>query len=176
MTQNVPDFTTMLRAAERSAVHLEMRDVYSVGDEVAEFEAFKRTGHVHLDPTAAWWPVWLGIVRETVGRGVVMRRARIVSEPVTDYIRWEHAATPLNIDAGEQVRWLSRRQASDIALPGNDFWLIDDTLVRWNHFTGVGDWDDPKYSVSDDPAVIKLCETAFETVWERGTPHAQYTV
>ncbi|MCX5303114.1 hypothetical protein OG304_06565 [Streptomyces sp. NBC_00160] len=177
MTQNgVPDFVTMLRSAERSAVHLEMRDVYSVGDEVAEFERFRQTGEIVLDPTAAWWPAWLGIVRETVGRGVVMRRARIVSEPVTDYIRWEHAATPLNVEAGEQVRWLPRRQASDIALPGNDFWLIDDRLVRWNHFTGVGDWDDPKYSVSEVPAVVRLCADAFAAVWERAVDHEKYTV
>ncbi|WP_416371179.1 hypothetical protein [Streptomyces sp. MB09-01] len=49
-------------------------------------------------------------------------------------------------------------------------------MVRWNHFTGVGDWDDPKHSVSDRPAVIKLRETAFQTVRERGIPHDQYTV
>lgn len=30
-----------------------------------------------------------------------------------------------NVKAGEEVRWLPRRQASDLALPGNDFWLFD---------------------------------------------------
>ncbi|WP_209445587.1 DUF6879 family protein [Streptomyces roseochromogenus] len=64
-----------------------MRDAYGVGDEAEEFEQSKRTGHVDLDPTARWWPDWQGMVRETVGRGVMMRRSRIVSEPVTDYIR-----------------------------------------------------------------------------------------
>jgi hypothetical protein len=78
----------------------------------------------------------------TLARGVVMRRARIVSEPVTDYIRWEHAVTPLNLDAGEQVRWLPRRHASDIPLPGNDFWLIDGRLAMFHFFTGDGDWAD----------------------------------
>ncbi len=106
-----------------------MRDVYGVGDEVEEIEHFTRTGQITLDPTASFWPEWLGIVKDTLTRGVVMRRARIVSEPVTDYIRWEHAVTPLNLGAGEQVRWLPRRHASDIPLPGNDFWLIDDRLA-----------------------------------------------
>ncbi|MEO3840578.1 DUF6879 family protein [Streptomyces sp. B22F1] len=32
----------------------------------------------------------------------------------------------------EAVMWLPRRRASDIALPGNDFWLFDGRLVRWN--------------------------------------------
>lgn len=48
--------------------------------------------------------------------------------------------TPWNIEAGEEVRWLPRRRASTIALPGNDFWLIDRHTVVWNHFTGAGDW------------------------------------
>lgn len=173
---SVPDFAELLRGAQHSAVHLEMRDRYGVGDEAEEIELFARTGDIDLDPTARWWPEWLGLVRETLARGVVMRRARIVSEPVTDYIRWEHAATVLNVGAGEQVRWLPRRNASDIALPGNDFWLIDDRLVMFHFFSGDGDWVDPGCELTEDPAAVSLCASAFETVWERGIPHEKYTV
>ncbi len=109
------------------------------------------------------------MVREAVGRGVVMRRARIVSVPVTDYIRYEHAGTPVNL-AGELVRRLPRRQASDIALPGNDFWLFDKSVVLFNHFTGDGAWDEPRWSATRDPAVIELCARAFEAVWDRAIP------
>ena len=45
-----------------------------------------------------------------------MRRARVVSEPVTDYIRYEHDLTFANVAAGELVRWLPRRNAADIAV------------------------------------------------------------
>ena len=177
MSQNsVPDFAELLSGARRTAVHLEMRDRYGVGDEAEEIERFTRTGEIALDPTASWWPQWLGIVKETLARGVVMRRARIVSEPVTDYIRWEHAVTPLNLDAGEQVRWLPRRHACDIALPGNDFWLIDNNLVVFHFFTGDGDWADPGFETTQDPAAVNLCAAAFEAVWERGIPHGKYTV
>ncbi|MFJ3877439.1 DUF6879 family protein [Streptomyces sp. NPDC090077] len=174
MSQNAPDFAALMRKAEHSAVHLEMRDSYGVGDEAEEFAEFKRTGHVDLDPTARWWPEWLGIVRDTVGRGVVMRRARIVSEPVTDYIKWEHAVTPMNIGAGELVRWLPRRKASDIALPGNDLWLIDRRLVMFHWWTGDGDWAGHEFT--EEPAVVKMVSDAFETVWERATPHDLYAV
>ena len=51
---------------------------------------------------------WLDLIREVTGRGVPVRRARVVSEPVTDYIRFEHATTDSNVAAGEQVRWLPR--------------------------------------------------------------------
>ncbi|MCC3766697.1 DUF6879 family protein [Streptomyces sp. UNOC14_S4] len=173
---NVPDFAELLRAARRTAVHLEMRDSYAVGDEADSFHRFKRAGEADLDPDSAFWQGWTPIVRETVGRGVVMRRARIVSEPVTDYIRYEHALTPVNIALGEQVRWLPRREASDIALPGNDFWLIDDRLVQFNFFTGDGDWASPGYLCSENTAVVELCSSAFEAVWERGVDHEKYAI
>ncbi|AVH93704.1 hypothetical protein C5L38_00205 [Streptomyces sp. WAC00288] len=177
MSRNsVPSFADLLASTRYSAVHLEMRDMYSVADEAEEFEHFKRTGALELDPTARWWPGWLGMVREAVGRGVVMRRARIVSEPVTDYIRWEHASTPLNLGAGELVRWLPRRQAVDIALPGADFWLFDGRIVQFNIFTGDGEWASPPKKFSQDPAVVTLCASAFETVWERAVDHEKYTV
>jgi hypothetical protein len=97
-----------------------------------------------------------------------------VSEPVTDYIRYEHAGTVVNLGAGEDVRWLPRRQASTIALPGNDFWLIDGRLVRWNHFTGDG--ASAPGEITDDPDAARLCADAFEAVWSRATPHDEYKI
>ncbi|MBC3844691.1 hypothetical protein GXW82_44340 [Streptacidiphilus sp. 4-A2] len=172
--QNVPDFSTMLKQATRSAVHLEMRDSYGIAAEAAQFEEFKRSGAVDDDPGSENWSGWVSQVREAVGRGVKVRRARIVSEPVTDYIRYEHAGTVVNLAAGELVRWLPRRRASGIALPGNDFWLFDGTVVRFNHFTGDGASGGPE--VCEDPAVTKLCARAFEAVWDRAIPHEQYSV
>ena len=78
----------------------------------------------------------------------------------------------LNIAAGEDVRWLSRRNATDIALPGNDFWLFDSSLVLVNHFDGEG--ENMEVELTEDPEVAKLCESAFEAVWKRATPHAEF--
>ncbi|GAA1991090.1 DUF6879 family protein [Kitasatospora viridis] len=172
--QNVPDFWSLLQSAQETAVHLELRDSYGVSDEAEEFEEFKRSGAFDDDPESEGWAAWVPLVRETVARGVVMRRARIVSEPVTDYGRFLHASTGVIVGAGEQVHWLPRRHASDIALPGNDFWLIDGRLVQFHHFTGDGDW--AGHDVTEEPAVAELCVAAFEAVWRRATPHDQYTV
>ncbi|MEV7090826.1 DUF6879 family protein [Streptomyces sp. NPDC093085] len=61
---------------------------------------------------------WTDLVRKATARGVVVRRARIVSEPLSDYTRCEYDVTgAVNLAGGEQVRWLPRRRASDIALP-----------------------------------------------------------
>jgi len=77
-----------------------------------------------------------------------------------------------NLAAGEQVRWLPRQQASDLALPGNDFWLFDGIAVLFNYFGGDGGAAGTE--LRDDPAVVSLCATAFEAVWDRAVPHGDY--
>jgi hypothetical protein len=161
-------FAELLRSCERSAVHLEMRDLYTPSHPwfrawlAGDAEEFER----RLPRP------WLELIRETTSRGVRVRRCRIVSEPVSDYIRFEHATTDSNVAAGEEVCWLPRRRASDLALPGNDFWVFDDRLVQFNHFTGDGSSAGPENRA--DYAVVELCRTAFEAVWERAIPHEDY--
>ena len=158
----------LFATCERSAVHLEMRDAYSADDPV--FQDW-RAG-IDVDP-ASRWREWFDLVSGTTARSVEIMRARIVSEPISTYIRYEYEITDgLNIAAGEQVRWLPRRGASDLALPGNDFWVFDYRLVAINHFGGEGEWLD--IELSTDPAMLKLCVAAFEAVWERATSHADY--
>lgn len=96
--------------------------------EFSELPAGARQSAVHLE------------TRDTYR--VSVRRARVVSEPVTQYIRWEHYVTHSNVAAGEQVRWLSRRDAIGVLLPANDFWIFDGRLMRVHHFSGDGDWTD----------------------------------
>ncbi|RKR91450.1 hypothetical protein BDK92_5846 [Micromonospora pisi] len=168
----MPSFDELLRDCKRSAVHLEMRDSYMQDDPML---TAWRAGH-RDDPAdrESWWRPWLDLMADTTGRGVKVRRARIVSEPVSEYIRFEHDITFTNLAAGEQVRWLPRRQATDLALPGNDFWLFDDELVLVNHFDGDGNWSPEPMELTSEPDVVKLCATAFEAVWERATPHEDY--
>jgi hypothetical protein len=173
MKPKVPSFVELLDSAERSAVHLEMRDVYAVAEE-ADDVALWNSGAWTIEDGRRSLAAWLELVARTVSRGVAVRRARIVSEPITSYIRYEYALTPLNLEAGEDVRWLPRRHALGLAVPANDFWLIDDRVVRFNHFSGAGEAVEPE--MSDDSAVVALCAAAFEAVWARGIPHAVYEV
>lgn len=154
-----------------SAVHLEMRDAYQPGD--PEFLAW-RNGK-RLDPDAdrsQWWRPFLDVVSETTARGVVMRRARIVSEPVTDYIRYEYDVTFPNVLAGELVRWLPRRKAADIPLPGTDLWMFDGEAVLFTYFSGVGEVVDRELRTERE--VVDMVSSSFEAVWERATPHEEY--
>jgi hypothetical protein len=174
MPSSAPTFDELIAGCTHSAVHLEMRDSYAVDYEAGPFADWKSGFRHDRDDRASWWRPWLDLISQTVARGVVVRRARIVSEPVSEYTRFLYDGTFTNVAAGEHVRWLPRRRASDIALPGNDFWLFDGHLIRWNHFTGEG--ASAGGEVSDDPAAAKLCDAAFEAVWERAVPHDQYEI
>jgi hypothetical protein len=167
MAEKFPALNDLLRAAQRAALHLEMRDTYAGTDlSFTDWLAGRPFDDSDLD---AWWH---GIIRPLVARRVDVRRARIVSEPVSDYIRYEYETTAAaSIAAGERVRWLPRRQASDLTLPGNDFWLVDDRVV-FNHFSGEGEMTEVE--VNSEPAVVKLCAAAFEAVWERAIDHEEY--
>jgi hypothetical protein len=163
----VPTFSELIAATTASAVHLEMRDAYTPDDQrFLDWLAGKPL------PEQAN-PEWSALVRTHAARGVRFRRARVVSEPIAPFIRFEYEITAtVNIAAGEQVRWLPRRRASDLCLPGNDFWVFDDRLVRFGYFAGDGEF--LEHELADDPAVVRQCSTAFEVVWDRAVPHAEY--
>jgi hypothetical protein len=163
----VPPFRELIAETTTSAAHLEMRDAYTPSDpQFLDWLA----GRPIPEPAL---PDWYALVRAHVARGVRFRRARVVSEPLAPYIRFEHAMTgATNVAAGEDVRWLPRRLASDLCLPGNDFWLFDDRLIRFHHFSGEGEIVEDE--LCDDPAVIRMCAAAFESIWGRAVPHADY--
>ncbi|MFI6053903.1 DUF6879 family protein [Streptomyces violascens] len=171
MPSSVPGFAELLGRCERSAVHLELRDSYAPTE---RFDAWKRGERIDWEDRASWWHPYDQLIADTVARGVVIRRARIVSEPVSEYIRWEHYVTRANVTAGEEVRWLPRRRAAATALPGNDFWLFDGAVLRVHHFSGDGVVVEDE--ITKDPDLVKLCSAAFEAVWERAVPHHLYDI
>jgi hypothetical protein len=158
----------LFRSAERSAVHLEMRDGYVLDDpDWLDWQAGN-----HFDP-AERWRDFHNLIAATVARGVEVRRARIMSEPVTDYIKFEYDVTAdHNIAAGEKVRWLPRQLTSGLTVPPNDFWVFDEKVVIWNHFAGDDSWVGEERS--DDLDLAKLCVASFDAVWDRAIPHEEY--
>lgn len=162
----------LIATFNREALHLEMRDVYAVKDEAQRFARFLEKGYRDHDAEAEERQSWMTIIRHATAAGKVFRRARIISEPVTDYIRYEWDGTGSNVAAGEKIKWLPRRLASAIALPGNDFWLFDESTVVFTVFTGEGDVGERQ--LTTDPAVVQFCKSAFEAVWSIAIPHGEY--
>ena len=107
-----------------------------------------------------WLQGWCTVLREAVSAGKLVRRARIISEPLSDYQRWSYGIAQSMVDAGEDIRWVPRRLVSSVAIPGNDFYLVDNRLVVFLTYSGSG-LDAGKFT-SSDPADIQLCRSSFD--------------
>ena len=78
---------------------------------------------------------WLAVVRAGVAAGKVLQRVHVVSEPLTDYLRFEIGwSYQLNAEAGEDIR-ISRAAA---ALPADDYWLFDSRALARLHYGDDG--------------------------------------
>jgi len=102
----------LIRSSQRSALHLEMRDAYTLSD--SRFTSWQSGFRYDPADRASWWRPWLDVVADATSRGVQVRRTRIVSEPLSEYMRFEYDITFTNVEAGEEIRWLPRRRASGL--------------------------------------------------------------
>jgi hypothetical protein len=162
----------LLANCQREAVHLELRDSYALSIEADRFAGFLATGTRDHEAEAPERRYWSDLVGGLTRAGKRVRRARVVSEPVSDYIRFEWAGTQVIVEAGEEVRWLPRRLASPLLLPGNDFWLFDAVVVVFSVFDGAGEVVERQ--LADDQPTVERCLTAFESVWRLAIPHGDY--
>jgi hypothetical protein len=161
-------FEGLLTGFEREAVHLETRDAYGTAVELPHMAKWAAREPDDLE----WLQGWCATLRDGVKAGKSVRRARIVSEPLSDYQRWSFSIADPMVEAGEDIRWVPRRLMSSIAFPGNDFYLFDDRLIVFLIYAGNGLATDKL--VSTDPADIQLCRSAFEAAWKLSIPHSEY--
>ncbi len=162
------EFDRLLSDFAREALHLETRDAYGTAVELPYMAKWAAGEPDDLQ----WLEGWCSTLREHVKAGKSVRRVRIVSEPLSDYQRWSHSIAQPMVEAGEDIRWVPRRLVSSVALPGNDFYLFDDSLTVFLIYAGNGLGTDKV--TSTDPADIRLCRSAFEAVWKLSTPHSDY--
>jgi len=161
-----------LTTYQREALHLEMRDVYATDIEKSRFATWLRGEPLDPEAEAAWWQPWRDLMRRNIEAGKTLRRLRIISEPVTDYIRFEWLDAEQLVEAGEDVRWLSRRHASPLLLPGNDCWLFDRETVAFTYFDGDGHV--LRHELTTDPQLVNQCLIAFEAAWGKAVPHRDF--
>ncbi|WP_406834871.1 DUF6879 family protein [Streptomyces sp. AHU1] len=155
----------------RDAFHLELRDDYSVPDEDTPF----RTWLNGRDTDPSYLTPWTQLVRQCTERGMTVRRVRVVTEPITPYIQWEHALTPQNEEAGEDIRWLPRHllpQTITFPFDGRDWWLYDDQLLAVGHFDTDGRVLGSQ--LIRDPATVAACAALRDQLWSVAIPHADY--
>ena len=124
--QLVQDFDSLFR---RRVFRLETLDWYDAPNEHEPYSRFLAGAPADW----AWREPWKRLVRNVRASGRTMSRVHVVSEPDSDYVRFELLRVyPANVEAGEDVRILRRATAErlslDLALDG-DFWQFDNHLT-----------------------------------------------
>jgi hypothetical protein len=157
-----------LALSGKRAFHLEQRDSYNVA---AEDEAFGRWLRGEPDDYA-WHQDWLTFLRQATMAGVAVQRVRLASVPHTGYIRWGLDVSPLNIEAGEDIRYLPRHLAEDIKLPDEDYWLLDDDTLILSVFSPDGRTGG--FAREPGAELLSQCLVVRDQVWDRAVSYAQY--
>lgn len=118
------------------AWRLEALDTYDIGDEREQFNDFMAGRTPKSSPDDLEWQAR---ARSVVASGRQIGRVRMVGHPITDYTRFEWAAYPNNIAAGEMIRVYDR------TWPGGtdsrfeqDFWLFDDRIAAVMNYASDG--------------------------------------
>ncbi|MEV0445702.1 DUF6879 family protein [Streptomyces spectabilis] len=153
------------------AFHLELRDDYSVPNEVGPFEDWLN-GRESDDSFMA---PWLQLMKRVTESGKTVRRVRVVTEPHSPYIQWEHATTNVNEEAGELIRWLPRHKLPaglHFPVDGNDWWLFDDKLLAVGHFDDGGRVLGSE--IIDAPEIVAECIRVRDLLWSIATPTNEY--
>jgi hypothetical protein len=159
----------LCKGIKRSFVHLETRDAYGTEVESPHMAKWRRGEPDDL----AWLGWWLDMLRRHRAAGRTCRRARVVSEPLSDYQRWTLSHASVFVEAGEDIRYVGRSRLATVALPGSgDFYVFDDDLVLFLHYAGSG--TNTSFETSDDLHTVQSCRQAFETVWNVALPFREY--
>jgi hypothetical protein len=145
------EFLQLFENFQHTAFRFETLDRYAVPE---EDEALRRflAGE---PPDPSLFTSWFALVQAATAAGKPIQRVHLISEPLTDYLRYEFAYYQHSTAAGEDVRVLPRARTEGLDLPDRDFWLFDSRLAalmrfdRDGHLHGV--------ELTDEPQVVARC-------------------
>ncbi|MEV5409751.1 DUF6879 family protein [Thermopolyspora sp. NPDC052614] len=155
--------------AHTAAFRLETRDFY---DEDSEHEPFRRflAGEPADD---SWVADFCEDVRSWVAEGKRVERVRVITVPHGDYVRWSMTVARLNVQDGEDIRYLPRPEARDLEFPHEDYWLFDSRRAAVLHCDDADRLLGAELIV--DPAeVVKRCRWR-DVAWSHATGWRQYS-
>jgi uncharacterized protein DUF6879 len=159
----------------RSQVYrLESLDFYDAPNEREPLAAFRAGRPVDQ----AWRANWKRIAGAICDSGRQMARVHVVTEPLTDYLRFMMLhGYPANVGAGEDVRILARTAAQEARLPHLDYWLFDDDLAGVLVYDSAGtvghvEW----HSRRENPEFLAACCRWRQTALRLASPLAEYVV
>jgi hypothetical protein len=158
-------FGDLFRSFQRSAWRWEAQETYRQADEVEPWQRW-RDGIPVLEDLD-WLRPWLDDVRAATQAGRVFQRVRKLTDPLTEYLRWQMEVTPANVEAGEDIRLLPDHLARELGLPEHDFWIFDEVQVAILQFgpdglTGA--------EIVTEPATVARYNSWRNIAWTTAVP------
>ena len=162
------DFIDLFRRFDHTAFRLEVRRSYGIVEEDEPYQRFL----AGEDPGLDWFQTWLTLMRQVTSAGKRVERVRLIDEPPSDYLRFELWGTPYNLDAGEDIRYLSHEAGEKLDLPSYDYWLFDNRLVARVEFAA----DDQFLgaTLSDDPEDVLRHAHYRDAAWHHAITFSRY--
>lgn len=151
-----------------SAYRLELLDEYdspSARIRVARFLA----GDPDDAGVRAYWDRVVGEARRA---GKTMQRVHVITEPLTDYLRFELAFYCGSVRAGEDIRILPGDLAAGLDLPGFDYWLLDGERVAVMYYGDRGIW--LRTEIVTEPSFVADCCRWRDEALSRAVPLGDY--
>jgi hypothetical protein len=129
------EFGRLFESFELDAFRLETLAAYDVEEDKEALERFLAGGPMP--------PEWSDSpsVRGITSRGKSMARVHVLRSPLTDYLRYELAAYPGNVAAGESVGIIDLSHEDVSGLPDHDFWLFDDSEIYRMYYMPDGKFE-----------------------------------
>ncbi len=166
---NYDEFFDMFRKFEHTVFQFETRDSYAgvAAEQFSQFLAGNLTKVWDADTS------WLQNVRAQTEEGMRYARVRVVSEPWSDYTRFALWECKTTIEAGEDIRYLSRGRAVALGLPQHDFRLFDSrSLVIMNYEDRTNDI--LRRELVSDLATVIQHNYWRDAAWHYAVPRDEY--
>lgn len=165
---NLDEFGRLFETFEHSAWHLETRAGYASDREDPDYAAFVEIGTARWDLDSEWCTN----IRHQTSQGKYVGRVRVVDNPPTTGQLFLLDYANCNAATGEDVRNLWRKEAEQLRLPAEDFWIFDSRLVALLNF------DDAdtllNVEVITEPAeVLRYCQVR-DAAMHRAIPYDQF--
>ncbi|WP_199191751.1 DUF6879 family protein [Amycolatopsis sp. CA-126428] len=149
------------------AWRLEAQPVYTMAEEEEEFARWRRGEEIPPDEE------WLDDIRLSVEEGIHFGRVRVIpGPPHSDYLRYQfEVGYKPTIPVGHDVRILDLSRVSNPGLPSEDFWLLDDKVVRMLYRedgTQIG------RKLVADPAELRKYEQYMQLAIANSVPFSEY--
>ncbi len=165
------EFGKLFTDFEHTAYRLETLPAYDVTYEGPSWEAWQARRSFPHDPAR---DAWTGMIRDAVAAGKRFQRVHVVSEPLTDYLRYEFENWyTANTAAGDDVRILTVAPGEwPAGLTCRDYWLFDSRDLWAMHYADNGTFEVAEQVT--DPGQIVLANYWRDVALHHAIPFEDY--